>query len=124
VFDEKFVGLERSFTKEKKGEERGGPGPFIGKGWRAGGGRVSEEGAMDGQEGVGRGQDSSRGRGGSLPVGPVCQRSEELGRIPFEVETVLGRGCFGGWADLVPLGPFHVFFSFSSFSFSVFLFLL
>jgi hypothetical protein len=60
VFDEKFVRLERSFTKEKKGEETGGPGPFIGEGWRAQGGRVSKEGAMDGQEGVGHGQDSSR----------------------------------------------------------------
>jgi hypothetical protein len=29
VFDEKFIGLERSFAKEKKGEERGGPGLFI-----------------------------------------------------------------------------------------------
>jgi hypothetical protein len=29
VFNEKFIRLERSFAKEKKGEERGGPGLFI-----------------------------------------------------------------------------------------------
>jgi hypothetical protein len=27
---------------------------------------------------------------------------------------MLGRGCFGGWADLVPLGPFLIFFIFFS----------
>jgi hypothetical protein len=45
----------------------------------------------------------------------------ERGReIPFWVEMVLGRGGFGGWADLVPLASFIYIFLIFSFSFSVF----
>jgi hypothetical protein len=44
VVDEKFIGLERSFAKEKKGEDRGGPGPFIATRFLAGGDRVSAGG--------------------------------------------------------------------------------
>jgi hypothetical protein len=55
VFDEKFIGLERPFVKEKKGEKRGDPGPFIGiAALRRGLGLARGE-AMDDQEGVGRG---------------------------------------------------------------------
>jgi hypothetical protein len=43
-FDEKFVGLVRSFTRERKREGRGGPGLFIGDRCLAGGGRVRVRG--------------------------------------------------------------------------------
>jgi hypothetical protein len=33
-------------------------------------------------------------------------------RVPFRVEVVLGRGRFGGWAEMAPPSPF-LFFLFS-----------
>jgi hypothetical protein len=41
-----------------------------------------------------------------LTSGPRSSVGGGAGQIPFRVGTVLGRGCFSGWADLVPLGPF------------------
>jgi hypothetical protein len=115
VIDEKFVRLERAFAREKKGEGRGGPGPFIGEGWHAGGGRVSEEEAMDGQEGVGREHDS-------------IQRREMIptGGAHLSVEERKGEGTLSGLSVAGPRAssgagpiwfPRPVFFFFISFSF-------
>jgi hypothetical protein len=44
-------------------------------------------------------------------------------RVPFRVEVVLGRGRFGGWAEMAPPSPFLFFFCSFFFSISAFLFL-
>jgi hypothetical protein len=53
-------------------------------------------------------------------VGPACQRGKEEAGVPVQGVRCWAMGCFGGWANLVPLGPF-LFSYFFSFSFSDFL---
>jgi hypothetical protein len=50
-------------------------------------------------------------------MGPVCQREERGGRVPFRAEAVLGRGRFGGWAEMASPSLFLFFFVLSSFLF-------
>jgi hypothetical protein len=118
VFDEKFIRLERSFAKEKKGEERGGPRPFIGEGWHAGVGRVSEEEAMDGQEGIGRGKDSIQRRE-MIPIGGAHLSVEERkGEGTLSGLSVAGpRAESGAGLEGSPAACLYIFLYFSFFCF-------
>jgi hypothetical protein len=53
-------------------------------------------------------------------VGPGVSEVRGKAEIPFRVEAVLGRGHFGGWAEMAPPSPFLIFVL-KPFLFSVFL---
>jgi hypothetical protein len=104
--DDGFCRFEAKLAREEKGGEGGGMGLFIGARFLAGGGRVARGEEDRRWRCIGLGRVSGQRKKETCQVGPACQRGEGLGRIPFRIKMVLGRGCFGGWADLVPLGPF------------------
>jgi hypothetical protein len=113
-FHEKFVGLVRSFARERKREGRGGPGLFIGDWCLAGGGRVRVRGG-DRQWGAsGLSSSAARGRRRVYHVGPRCQWEREE-----EERTSLGNTPGGLWAGF-GAGPNRsptAFYSFSDFLF-------
>jgi hypothetical protein len=52
--------------------------------------------------------------------GPLVSEGERGEAVPFRVEVVLGRGRFGGWAEMAPPSLFLFFFCSFFFSISVF----
>jgi hypothetical protein len=69
-----------------------------------------EEGCYDGELGRYSGVVNA-GKKMTDNAGPRVSEGEG-GRVPFRAEAVLGRGRFGGWAEMAPPSPFLFFLFF------------